>query len=267
MSLPTKMHAKRKDGLFKMSGYVVCLLHWFNPFVWMAYSLFGSDMEKACDEEAIRTMSRKKRKEYAYALLHIAAGNGVRKKRIFVAPICFDEGNVKARIRNIMKYKYTLPGIGIAVVIVTLALSVLFLTEKKDSSTEEPAETGEAAEELAEKPAKRSTDENDEGNAGANVGTGEMTEIVPVFYVEDMDALQIGENFSLEDYYITSRYTASNHYYIDESKVLWGTGMRTHALLFRKNIGVHILTKYKKHYYRQKFLSTIQMEKYRDLLA
>ena len=63
-----KMHIKRKEGLFKMSAYAVCLIHWFNPFIWMAYFLFGSDMEKACDEEVIGTMSREKRKEYAYAL-------------------------------------------------------------------------------------------------------------------------------------------------------------------------------------------------------
>ena len=133
-----KMHVKRKDGLIKMFAYVVCLIHWFNPFIWIAYFLFGSDMEKACDEEVIRTMSKEKRKEYAYALLHIATGNGSRKKRVFVAPICFDEGNVKSRIRNIMKYRYTIPGIGAAVVIVILALSAMFLTEAKGSNADDP---------------------------------------------------------------------------------------------------------------------------------
>ena len=211
-----KMHIKRKDGLFKMLVYVVCLIHWFNPFIWIAYFLFGSDMEKACDEEVIRTMSREKRKEYAYALLHIAAENGARKKRVFIAPICFDEGNVKSRIRNIMKYKYTLPGIGIAVVIVIVALSVLFLTEAKDGNVEENVKT--------EEPGEESADEFDEENADTDVANSEEAEAFPVFYVEDLNTIQIGESFSLEDCYITSRYTFSNHYYIDENKVLWGTG-------------------------------------------
>ena len=144
-----KMHVKRKDGLFKMFIYVVCLIHWFNPFIWIAYFLFGSDMEKACDEEVIRSMGKEKRKEYAYALLHIAAKNGSGKKRIFVAPVCFDEGNVKSRIRNIMKYKYTLPGIGIAVVIVIVALSVMFMTETKVSNAEENIKIDEAGDESA----------------------------------------------------------------------------------------------------------------------
>ena len=211
-----KMHIKRKDGLVKMVAYVVCLIHWFNPFIWIAYVLFASDMEKACDEEVIRSMSKEKRKEYAYALLHIAAENRARKKRVFVAPICFDEGNVKSRIRNIMKYKYTIPGIGAVVMIVILALSVVFLTEAKGSNVEENAKIEESGED--------STGENNEENAGSDMMTDEKTEKMPAFYVQDLNALQIEENFSLENYYITSRYTASNHYYIDENGVLWGTG-------------------------------------------
>ena len=215
-----KMHIKRKDGLIKMLVYIVCLIHWFNPFIWIAYFLFGSDMEKACDEEVIRTMGREKRKEYAYALLHIATGNGLRKKRIFVAPICFDEGNVKSRIRNVMKYKYTLPGIGTAVVIVILVLSVMFLTEAKESNVEENVKTEEEGEESGEE----SAGENVEGNESSHMMASEEMEALPTFYVEDLNVLQMGESFSLKDYYITNRYTASNHYYIDENGVLWGTG-------------------------------------------
>ena len=144
-----KMHVKRNDGLIKMFVYVVCLLHWFNPFIWIAYFLFANDMEKACDEEVIRSMGKEKRKEYAYALLHIAAGNGSRKKRIFVAPIGFAEGNVKSRIRNVMKYRYTLPGIGAAVVIVILVLSAMFMTEAKESDAEENVKTEASEEEIS----------------------------------------------------------------------------------------------------------------------
>ena len=143
-----KMHVRRKDGLFKMVVYVICLIHWFNPFIWIAYFLFGSDMEKACDEEVIRSMGGEKRKEYAYALLHIAAGNGSRNKRVFVAPVGFAEGNVKSRIRNVMKYRYTFPGIGAAVVIVILVLSAMFMTEAKESDAEENVKTEASGEEI-----------------------------------------------------------------------------------------------------------------------
>ena len=222
-----RMHIKRKDGLFKMITYIICLIHWFNPFIWIAYSLFGSDLEKACDEEVIRGMGKEKRKDYAYALLHIAAENGRRKKRVFVAPICFDEGNVKSRIKNVMKYKYTLPGIGAVVVIVILSLSALFLTEAKAAGQESPEQKVSETDESG----KDSLDETDILNSGTEVATGEETEALPIFFVEDINTLQIEDDFSLEDYYITSRHTAGNYFYVDEDGVLWGTGMNEYGQL------------------------------------
>lgn len=215
-----KMHIQRKDGLFKMLVYVVCLVHWFNPFIWIAYILFGNDMEKACDEEVIRSMGKEKRKEYAYALLHMAAESGIKKKKIFVAPVCFDEGNVKSRIKNIMKYKYTLRGLGALAIAVIMALSALFLTEAKgseqDDLQQETMKPAEAGEEISR--------ENDAQDLSLDAATDKETETLPAFYVVDLDALQTGDNFSLKDYHITSRHTASDYYYIDESGVLWGIG-------------------------------------------
>ena len=66
-----------------------------------------------------------------------------------------------------MRCKYTLPGIGIAVMIVIVALSLMFLTEETDNNVEENVKTEELAEE--------SIDENDEEAADANVVTGEET--------------------------------------------------------------------------------------------
>lgn len=233
-----KMHIKRKDGLTKMLAYAVCLVHWFNPFIWIAYGLFGSDMEKACDEEVIRGMDKEKRKEYAYALLHIAAKSGAGKKRVFVAPISFNEGNIKSRIRNIMKYRYTVPGIGAAALIVILLLFVMFMTEAKGRNAEDKAEVEEAGEERAEEDGEENADPQRMGDENKEILPEILPEELPAFYVEDLDTLQIGENFSLEDYYITSRYTASNHYYIDENGVLWGSGTNEFGQLGTGTYGI-----------------------------
>lgn len=185
-----EMHIRRKDGLFKMAAYVICLIHWFNPFIWAAYRLLGSDLEKACDEEVIRSMEKEERKEYACALIRIAAGNGKRKRKIFVAPVGFDEGDLKSRVKNVMKYQYTLPGLGAVVLVAIIALAILLMTEAK-----EPEES------------------------------------LPAFYVEDLDSLDIGRSFSIEDCYITDRWAAGGHYYIDENGVLWGTGRNGYGQL------------------------------------
>ena len=47
---------------------------------------------------------------------------------------------------------------------------------------------------------------------------------LPTFNTPDIKVLEVANDFRIEDYYITSRYGAFNHYYIDEDKVLWATG-------------------------------------------
>lgn len=132
-----RMHIKRGDHIFKIITYIVCMIHWFNPLVWVAYHMLGEDIEKACDEAVILGIGEDKKKDYANALL-LAAETGNRKgKRVFVAPICFDEGNVKSRIKNIIKYKYTLPIAGTVVLVVAIVLGVIFIT-KGNSGTDIP---------------------------------------------------------------------------------------------------------------------------------
>ncbi len=129
-----RMHIKRGDHIFKIITYIVCMMHWFNPLVWVAYHMLGEDIEKACDEAVILGIGEDKKKDYANALL-LAAETGNRKgKRVFVAPICFDEGNVKSRIKNIIKYKYTLPIVGTVVLVVAVVLGIVFITKGSDET-------------------------------------------------------------------------------------------------------------------------------------
>lgn len=155
------MHIKRKDALFKMLVYIVCVIHWLNPFVWIAYVLFGGDMEKACDEEVIQGMGKEQRKVYAYTLLRMAEESAAYRKNIFAAPVCFDEGDVGSRIKNIMKYKKTLRGLGIAAVVLIVGLCALFLTEAKEDGKEDQQETEQIG-----------TDENGEGVNESGEGMG-----------------------------------------------------------------------------------------------
>ncbi len=61
-------HLARRDNLAKILGYVVLILHWFNPLVWLAFKLFVTDMEMSCDESVIRNSKEDIRKEYSRSL-------------------------------------------------------------------------------------------------------------------------------------------------------------------------------------------------------
>lgn len=95
------MHIRRLDYIFKPLAFIIMCVHWFNPFVWLAFCLLGRDMEMACDEAVIRTLGSGAKKEYSSALLSLAA-----ERRQFTAtPLAFGEGNVKGRIKNVLSYK------------------------------------------------------------------------------------------------------------------------------------------------------------------
>jgi beta-lactamase regulating signal transducer with metallopeptidase domain len=47
-------HIKRKDPLIKLISFLVLAIHWFNPFVWVAFFASSQDMEMSCDEAVLR---------------------------------------------------------------------------------------------------------------------------------------------------------------------------------------------------------------------
>ena len=54
-------HIHRKDYLWKPLGFLLLMLHWFNPLVWLGYILLCRDIEVACDERAIKEMTTEQR--------------------------------------------------------------------------------------------------------------------------------------------------------------------------------------------------------------
>lgn len=64
-----RAHIRRFDHVTKIVAFAALALHWFNPAVWLAFVLFCRDIEYACDEKVVRTLSLEERKKYASALL------------------------------------------------------------------------------------------------------------------------------------------------------------------------------------------------------
>lgn len=207
------MHMRRRDYLIKIFVYMICVLYWFHPIVWTAYHLLAEDMEKACDEAVLSNMGEEKKKAYANAMLHFISDSSIKRKE-FAVPVCFNEGSIKSRIENIIKYKPTLPQMSGIVVIVSMALLILFMTKS------------EAIHMDMESDAMK----NEVTDTDIKIETGEGLQS-PIFYTLDLKTLQVEEDVSLENYYITNRYTWENHFYLDESGILWGTGTNEYAQL------------------------------------
>ncbi len=96
-----RTHIRRMDMLWKVIGCVILTLHWFNPFVWLAFALFVSDMEAACDEAVLRNADGDIRIAYSEALLSVVAG----RRFYTVLPPSFGESDPKRRIRDVLAYR------------------------------------------------------------------------------------------------------------------------------------------------------------------
>lgn len=119
-------HAKRRDYLIKLAGYVLLTVYWFHPLAWAAYLLLCRDIELACDERVVRTLGGEEKKAYSLALLTCA----VNRKTIAACPVAFGETGVKGRVKNIFRYKKPSFWAIAAAVIVVVVIAVCFMTEK-----------------------------------------------------------------------------------------------------------------------------------------
>ncbi len=121
-------HLRRKDHLWKPLGFCLLALHWFNPFVWLAYVLLCRDIESACDEKVIASYDRDSRADYSEALMHC----GVRRKRVAACPLAFGETGLKSRIKAVLSYKKCAFWLIILAVVIAIVAAVCLLTDPKN---------------------------------------------------------------------------------------------------------------------------------------
>lgn len=125
-------HIHRKDHWWKPLGFLLLMLHWFNPLMWLAYALLCRDIELACDERVIKALNPEQRADYTQALVACS----VSRRSLAACPIAFGEGNVKERVKSVLQYKKPAFWVIVAAVVVCAAVAVCFLTDPK---TEPPA--------------------------------------------------------------------------------------------------------------------------------
>lgn len=125
-----KEHIRCKDNWWKVLGFVLLTLHWFNPLVWIAYVLMCKDIELACDERVIRSMSAEDKKNYSKSLLLCSSP----KHFISACPVAFGEVGVKERIKKIVDYRKPSVWIIGSGIVVCLIIVVGFLTNPKAES-------------------------------------------------------------------------------------------------------------------------------------
>lgn len=122
-----RAHLARRDHWWKVLGYLVLALHWFNPLVWVAYILFCRDIELACDEKVVKGLDGAARADYSQALLSCAAP----KRAVAACPLAFGEGNIKMRVKSALHYRKPAFWVAAAAVLAVVIMAVCFLTNPR----------------------------------------------------------------------------------------------------------------------------------------
>lgn len=62
-------HFRRRDIGYKLLLLCAALVHWFNPLVWIMLRAAEGDMERACDDDVVKGLSREQRGRYGQTIV------------------------------------------------------------------------------------------------------------------------------------------------------------------------------------------------------
>lgn len=141
-----RRHIRNHDPLIRCAALPVLLLHWFNPFVWLALRLMNRDTEMYCDECVLRTADAAQRQHYAQTLLDLAC-----QKSGFLPAVYFGESSTGSRIRHILNMKRLRTPARLSLLALILVCGFSFLVT--GTATAQEADSA-----LSEKPLEGQTD-------------------------------------------------------------------------------------------------------------
>lgn len=95
------IHIERFDAAFKLVLTAVLCVYWFDPLVWLMYSLANKDIEFACDEAVLCRLGSDEKQKYALTLIRMEELKGSSAPTI----TGFGDNIFKERIITIMKFK------------------------------------------------------------------------------------------------------------------------------------------------------------------
>ena len=132
-------HIKHGDWLKKLLGIAILAVHWFNPLVWVAFTLFEQDIEMSCDETTISSLDADLRKAYAISIVSYAKASNNSNKKYMVTPLGFSKNvfckaEVTKRVMNIVNFKKGTKVTTIAILAAVLVLAAACAFNSKPGS-------------------------------------------------------------------------------------------------------------------------------------
>ncbi|MEA4889224.1 MAG: M56 family metallopeptidase [Clostridiaceae bacterium] len=135
--LHERAHLRRFDHVTKPLAFLVLSIHWFNPFMWIAFRLMSRDMEMSCDEHVVVEMNREEKANYGAALVRLALNRPVFNG----SPLSFGESRIKDRVTNILNFRKPVIWVMIGIVILMIISGIALLANPPINANQDDLST------------------------------------------------------------------------------------------------------------------------------
>ena len=98
------VHYKQKDVPLAMLATVLQILHWFNPFIWLAFFKMRADREAACDEIVLTNIGKDRNKQYGRTLISLIESASQRGLLPVAVGLADTKFNLKRRVTMISNF-------------------------------------------------------------------------------------------------------------------------------------------------------------------
>ncbi|MBR4144046.1 MAG: leucine-rich repeat protein [Lachnospiraceae bacterium] len=141
-------HITHFDQIWKVLGFTLLMLYWFNPLVWIGFIFFSKDIELACDERAAGRLSATDRAAYSEALLKCSVHN----RMLAACPVAFGEVGVKERIKAVISIKKPVKAVIAVLILSCIVFAFCFLTNPVSAKNKDKSESTRSETEHSDNP-------------------------------------------------------------------------------------------------------------------
>lgn len=122
-------HYKGKDHILCLLKLLCCVLHWFNPLVWLAANMSRTDAELNCDDRVVEKLDQEEKLAYTNALVLAAAKRDAPGVGVLATGMTMTGKKLKNRVSAILYGSNIKKGLAISfTLLASVALIAAFAT-------------------------------------------------------------------------------------------------------------------------------------------
>jgi|GEM_PF-2820966 len=122
-------HYKGKDHWFSLLRLMCCVIHWFNPLVWLAAFMSRTDGELACDSRVVRGLSTDDRMNYTNTLVLAASKRYAPGVGVLATGMTMTGKKLQNRVHSILNSDHAVKWlIAVTAALACIALVMTFFT-------------------------------------------------------------------------------------------------------------------------------------------